>query len=95
MKEKLETQIAMETEAGREGLRVWRRTVQSMTGEQRLEKAFELTELTREFMREGIRAQHPKSSESEIHRIYVDRLLSFHGTSLAQIRQLQAADRNH
>ena len=87
--EKREHQIAMETESGREGLDVWRRVVGSMTGPQKVAKAFELTEMTRQIMREGIRQQHPNACESEIHEMYVDRLLQFHGTSLAEVRQKQ------
>ena len=80
----------MESAAGREGLAVWRRTVKRMSREQKIAKAFELTELTREMMREGIRADHPDATEPEIQQIYVDRLLSFHQLSLAQIRRWQA-----
>jgi len=94
MKEKLETQIAMETKAGREGLAVWRRTLGQMTGEQKVEKAFELTELTRQIMRDGIRADHADATEEHIQRIYVDRLLSFHGLSLDEIRKRQASERD-
>ena len=87
--EKREHQIAMETEAGREGLAVWRRVVKSMTGPQKVAKAFELTEMTRQIMRAGIRRQHPDAGESEIDEMYVDRLLQYHGTSLAEVRQRQ------
>jgi hypothetical protein len=87
--EKREHRIAMETEAGREGLAVWRRVVSSMTGPQKVAKAFELTEVTRQIMRAGIRRQHADASESEIHEMYVDRLLQYHGTSLAEVRQKQ------
>lgn len=90
MKEKLETQIAMETAAGREWLDVWRQTVSRITGEQKVAKAFELTEMTREIMREGIRANHPDTTDKQIQRIYIDRLLSFHGLSLGEIRHRQA-----
>ena len=87
--EKREHQIAMETEAGREGLAVWRRVVTSMTGPQKVAKAFELTEMTRQIMRQGIRRQHPEARESEVHEIYVDRLLQYYGTSLLEVRQKQ------
>ena len=87
--EKREHQIAMESDSGREGLEVWRRVVNSMSGPQRVAKAFELTEMTRQIMRDGIRQQHPGASESEIHALYVDRLLQYHGTSLAEIRMKQ------
>ncbi len=85
--EKLENQIAMETQAGRDGLAVWRRVIKNMTGAQKVAKAFELTELTRRTMRAGIRRQFPHASEAEIHELYVDRLLQCQGTSLAEVRQ--------
>ncbi|MCA9215537.1 MAG: hypothetical protein KDB27_20875 [Planctomycetales bacterium] len=90
MIEKLEDRIAQQTEAGREALAVWRKTLAQMSGEAKLLKALELTETTRELMKAGLRADHPDKSEAELHEIYVDRLLSFHGYSLAQIRKLQA-----
>ncbi len=87
--EKREHQIAMETEAGREGLAVWRRVVKSMSGPQKVAKAFELTEMTRQIMREGIRRQYPDADESEVNQLYVDRLLQYHGTSMAEVRTKQ------
>lgn len=70
-----------------------------MSGPQKVAKAFELTEMTRQIMRAGIRRQHPDATESEIHEMYVDRLLQYHGTSLAEVRQQQqeqaAARSNH
>ncbi|MEM9586432.1 MAG: hypothetical protein AAGA03_04055 [Planctomycetota bacterium] len=88
--EKLEDRIASETEAGREALEVWRQVNRGMTGEQRLQKAFELTESTRQIMRAGLRARNPNASDEEIQAMYVDTLLGYHGTSLAEIRQKQA-----
>ena len=92
VKEKRETEIAMETEAGRQGLAVWWRAQDQMTGEQRLLKALELTETSRQVMRDGIRQQNPHASEAEIQELYVDRLLSFHGLSLDEIRHRQATN---
>ena len=89
MIEDYEDQIAKSTEAGREALRVWDETVRKMTGPQKVEKSFELTEITREFMRAGLKHQFPNATESEIHRMYIDRLLGYHGYSLAEIRRLQ------
>ena len=89
LSEKLEHQIAMETEAGREGLAVWRSVVRSMTGPEKVAKSFELTEMTRQIMRAGIRSQNPDASEYDIHEMYVGRLLQQHGTSLAEVRQKQ------
>jgi len=87
--EKFERQIAMSTEAGREGLAVRDQVMRSMTGEQKVAKAFELTETTRQIMRTGIRSANPDASEAEIQEIYIDRLLHYHGTSLAQVRREQ------
>ncbi len=89
MNEKREHQIAMETQAGREGLRVWRETVARMSGADKILKSFELTELTRQIMRSGIRSQYPDANEDEVQRMYVDRLLSYHGTTLEEIRRKQ------
>ena len=46
--EKLEDEIARETSAGRESLAVWQRVVKSMSGPEKVAKAFELTEMTRQ-----------------------------------------------
>ena len=62
--------------------------MRSMSGPQKVAKAFELTEMTRQIVREGIRRQHPQASETDIHEMYVDRL-QYHGTSLAEVRQKQ------
>lgn len=87
--EKLERRIAMSTEAGREGLAAWDAVIRKMPGEERVSKAFELTEITRQLMRSGIRAANPTASEEEIQLLYVDRLLRYHGTSLAEVRRKQ------
>lgn len=89
---KFEHQLLSETESGREALAVMERIARSQTGSQRIAKAIELTEITRRIMRDGIRAMHPEASESEIQAMYVDRLLSCHGTSVAQLRAAQAAE---
>ncbi len=93
MTEKLEDRMAAETAAGREALRVWRETLRRMTGEQRLIKALELTETTRQIMRAGIRHQHPEATDEQIQTMYIDRLLGYHGLSLAKVRKLQAEAR--
>ena len=54
----------------------------------------ELTELARQVMRAGLRAQYPDASEQEIKKRYVDRLLAHHGLSLAKIRELQTKERS-
>ena len=49
-----------------------------MTPDERLLKAFELTEMARDLFREGLRQRFPDKSEEEIHRIYLDRLDKCH-----------------
>lgn len=84
-----EAAIARQTDAGREMLRVLDQVRRRMTGEERIAKAFELTEITRESMRSGLRRQFPDLDEGQIHRLYIDRLLSYHGLSLDKIEQMR------
>ena len=49
-----------------------------MTPEQRLLKAFELTELSRQLLRAGVRRRFPEASETEQQRIYLERLEQCH-----------------
>lgn len=91
---KLEDQISGETEAGRETLRVWLDIWRNMTGEQRISKAFQLTEEVRQVMRAGIQSRNPGASDEEIQRLYMNQLLSAHGTSLEEIRAKQQEQRN-
>ena len=58
----------------REYIQVLRR----MTPEQRLAKAFELSELTKRLFREGLRKQFPELSEEDFHRLYLKRLAKCH-----------------
>ena len=41
-------------------------------------KAFELTEMTRELFKQGLRDRFPDKSEEELHRLYLDRLDKCH-----------------
>jgi len=88
-----ETAIAKQSAAGREALEVLRRVRSQLTNEQRLEKAFELTETTRQIMRAGLRAMHPELDEQQLQKLYVERILSYHGLSLAKIEAMREADR--
>lgn len=90
---RLEDQIAMETAAGRESLRVWRDIRRNLSGTQRAEKAFELTEEVRNVMRAGIRSRNPDADEERLQTLYVDQLLAAHGTSLEHIRKKQKEER--
>ena len=49
-------------------------TLRSMTPEQRLLKVQELSEMTQELLRVGIRERFPDASDEERHRIYLDRI---------------------
>jgi hypothetical protein len=89
----LEDRMAAETEGGREALRIWRDIWRNMTGEQRIAKAFRLTEEIRGVMLAGIRNRHPNESEDEIRHLYLNQLLAAHGTSLEEIRAQQKEQR--
>ena len=49
-----------------------------MTPEQRLEKAFELTDLSRQAFRDGLRLRFPQATSDELDRIYLERLALCH-----------------
>ena len=49
-----------------------------LTPEQRLLKAFELTELSRELFRAGLRRRFPEADEAELQRIYLERMAKCH-----------------
>ncbi len=48
--------------------------LRSMTPEQRLRKAWELTETTRMLFRAGLRHRFPQLTEEELHKLYVREL---------------------
>jgi len=50
-------------------------TLRRMTPEQRLLKAFELTDLTHELLRAGVRQRFPDAGEDEVQSIYLERLI--------------------
>jgi len=54
--------------------RLYIETLRRMTPEQRLLKAFELTELSRELLRTGLRDRFPHLSAEELHALYLRRL---------------------
>jgi hypothetical protein len=49
-------------------------TLRRMTPEQRLLKAFELTEQSRELLRAGIRSRFPDAAPQDQQRIYLEQL---------------------
>jgi len=55
--------------------------LRSMTPEQRMMKAFELTEMTRQLLRDGLRASFPQATDEEIHRRYMEQLRKCHNSN--------------
>jgi len=49
-----------------------------MTPEERLRKAFELSDFARSLFLQGLRRRFPDASEEQIRRIYLDRLSRCH-----------------
>lgn len=45
-----------------------------MTPAQRLQKSFELTELSRQLLKDGLRNRHPEMSADQLHALYLQRL---------------------
>ncbi|KAF0207171.1 MAG: hypothetical protein Q8S43_00460 [Actinomycetota bacterium] len=54
--------------------RIYLETLRSMTPGQRLDKAFELSEMTHEALRVGLRARYPEASDEALHALYLERL---------------------
>lgn len=52
-----------------------------MTPEQRMMKAFELTEMTRRLLRDGLRSTFPQASDDEIQRMYLEQLRKCHNSN--------------
>jgi hypothetical protein len=49
-----------------------------MTPEQKVQKVFELSAMTKELFREGLRARYPDLPEVEFQRLYLERLIQCH-----------------
>jgi 23S rRNA A2030 N6-methylase RlmJ len=49
-----------------------------MTPEQKLAKAFELSEMARQLFRQGLRERFPELSEEDFHKLYLERLARCH-----------------
>jgi len=54
------------------------RILRAMTPGQRLQKAFELSELGRALFLEGLRKRFPDATQEELHQIFLDRLEKCH-----------------
>jgi hypothetical protein len=49
-----------------------------MTPAERLQKSFELTELSRQLFKDGLRRRHPDLSPQELHQLFLKRLARCH-----------------
>ena len=58
--------------------KIYIQILRRMTPEQRLLKAFELTDFSRSLLLAGLRRRFPEASDEEIKRIYLDRLDKCH-----------------
>ena len=58
--------------------RLYLEILRGMTVEQKLQKVFELSEMTKSLFREGLRKRFPDATEEELHRIYLERLEKCH-----------------
>ena len=54
--------------------RIYLEVLRSMTPEQRLNKAFELSEFSKKLFKQGLRKLHPDMPEEEFHQLYLRRL---------------------
>jgi hypothetical protein len=54
--------------------RIYIETLRRMTPEERLEKAFELSDMTHEALRVALRTRHPEASDAELYALYLERL---------------------
>ena len=55
--------------------------LRTMTPAQRLEKAFELSEYAKSLLKQGLRNRNPKSSEEELHRMFLIRMRKCHNVN--------------
>lgn len=58
--------------------RLYLEVLRRMTPQQRLAKAFELSEMGMRLFREGLRKRHPDLDEESFHRLYLKRLAKCH-----------------
>ena len=56
----------------------YREILRSMTDEEKLLKAFELSEMGRQLFKDGLRARFPEKTEEDIHIIFLQRLEKCH-----------------
>lgn len=54
--------------------RLYIESLRAMTPAQRVEKAFELSDLTHDLLRAGLAQRFPDKSPAELHELYLERL---------------------
>lgn len=54
--------------------KIYIETLRRMTPEQRVKKAFELSEFSKSLFKQGLRKQFPDLSEEEFHQLYLKRI---------------------
>lgn len=52
--------------------------LRNMTPKQRLLKAFELSDFSKQLFKHGLRLRHPHLSDEEFHKLYLERLALAH-----------------
>ena len=52
--------------------------LRAMTPEQRINKAFELSDMTKRLFRQGLREVNPTLSETEFHQLYLKKMARCH-----------------
>jgi hypothetical protein len=61
--------------------RMYLEVLRRMTPEQRITKAFELSEMTRILFRQGLRERFPDLPEEQFHALYLERLARCHNSN--------------
>jgi hypothetical protein len=60
---------------------LYMQTLKSMTPEQRLKKAFELSAITKKLFLHGLKKRFPEKNEAEIKAIYLERIAQCHNSN--------------
>ena len=58
--------------------RMYLQALRQMTEEQRLLKAFELSEFSRQLFKDGLRQRFPDKTDAELHTLFLQRLEKCH-----------------
>ncbi len=58
----------------KETARIYLQTLRKMTPEQRLQRAFDLSEFTRQLFLHGLRKRYPDLTPDELHQLYLKQL---------------------